>query len=127
MKLEPGRYYRTRDGRKAFVCAEMNNPFVMGSMKSSRPYRGYIDGRHNVHCWYANGRLDLGNESDGDLISEWKEPETVVRWVNLYRDRDGSLQFGDVSFLSREQANMAGTSRRVACKRIEITEGEFDD
>jgi hypothetical protein len=66
MKLEVGKSYRTRDGRKACV----------GGFTStfSYPYRGDIKGE--LSTWKEDGAGNWHISSDEDLVEEWTdEPE----------------------------------------------------
>lgn len=52
---------------------------------------------------------------------EYKEPITVVRYLNYYPGG-----FMSVSYPSRERADELAGDTRLACKKVIITEGEFD-
>lgn len=72
MKLEPGKSYKTRDGRTAKVlCTDAPGKF--------RPCVGYISARDDfiMMCWDASGRVDHSEivESPIDLVSEYREPQ----------------------------------------------------
>ena len=90
MKIEAGKYYRTRDGRKAFVSAVLlPNPFAgPGHMY---PAIGYVESASTV-WWTKDGRYSCKESHHPfDLISEWREPETVSVWVYSFRCFDGAL------------------------------------
>lgn len=80
MKFEPGKYYKTRDGRKV------------------RIYTTDAGGRHPIHgsvwngdrwvqlSWATSGTYIRSGECGWDLISEWQEPkprEIVHEWMFL--------------------------------------------
>lgn len=64
---KPNTYYKTRDGRKAFVG------FRIPGMNRSCPWVGRIDAC--VYTWVENGSYRLDSESPEDLIAEWSEPK----------------------------------------------------
>lgn len=70
MKIEAGKFYKTRNGRKARIYA------VDGH--GEYPFHGaYLrDSDWVLHMWKAGGRnLDDHEESIYDLVSEWTEPK----------------------------------------------------
>lgn len=59
IKLKPGKFYRTRDGRKV-KCERYEGSFI----------RPYLCG----DVWYLQGGArDSYNESPIDIIAEWEE------------------------------------------------------
>lgn len=72
-KVEKGKCYRTRDGRKAFVA--IVNEVV------DKAY-GVVEGDKTTRAWTLNGSyLQSEIESDLDLIAEWTdEPKLSDRW-----------------------------------------------
>lgn len=65
MKIEAGKYYKTRDGRKVGHMVEFH-PGV------------YCDLGDVKGLWMSNGKVKGGNgESEIDLISEWHDTEHV--------------------------------------------------
>ena len=68
MKLEAGKYYRTRDGQKAFIGA--TDPF--GNAETHYKAVGFTDGGY-CH-WAIDGRFWSSKEDGLDIVSEWKEP-----------------------------------------------------
>lgn len=67
MKLEAGKWYRTRDGRKAFVS------FVHPHRKSHRNV-GFIE-NETVQSWSDYGEYTRQGSSSFDLVAEWTEPK----------------------------------------------------
>lgn len=64
LKLEVGKCYKTRDGRKAFVS----------SYNSSTKYcRGAVIDFLNLAVWTENGLYLYATESGLDLVSEWSD------------------------------------------------------
>ena len=65
LKLEVGKCYRTRDGRKAFISV-VNDMYACG----------IIEGNSVVTTWGHNGVCD--NDDDGeDIISEWSDDDVA--------------------------------------------------
>lgn len=81
MKIEVGKTYRTRDGRKVRIYA------VDGD--SGRPIHGatYSHGEWYAACWTNDGRF-YANECAEDIIGEWTEPRPrLLAW----KHRNGTL------------------------------------
>jgi len=75
-----GSYHRTRDGTKVFIQAVLE-PF--DGENSDYPVFGAFydnDGDIIYVNWSIEGRKDY-KEDDLDLISEWKEPKKIIRWI----------------------------------------------
>ena len=73
--LKPNTYYKTRDGRKAFV----------GFRHPSNGWVGYIETEPYSHTWLDNGRwCSTKEEFCRDLISEWTDAPAVgsYAWAN---------------------------------------------
>ena len=66
MKLEPGKYYRTRGGRKVLIVATFD-PF---DDDSRYPCIGYVEGIGN-ECWQADGIYSMAGAAQLDLVAEW--------------------------------------------------------
>lgn len=80
MKIEAGKYYCTKDGRKVFIyCTDAPNEGypVHGRIYNSNtaciPHSWRIDGQHFEH------------PSTLDLVSEWEYDKPNVRWERLPR------------------------------------------
>ncbi len=63
LKIECGKYYKTRDGRKACV--------VFYEEDKKAPFRGLVSREDRTKYWTENGISWFGSEYD--LVSEWKE------------------------------------------------------
>ena len=76
MKIEAGKYYRTRDGRKAYVSAViLENPFGSPRFECDYPCRGFIEDS-GYSSWQLNGKWAHENNDSTDLVAEWSdEPE----------------------------------------------------
>ena len=121
MKIEVGKYYKTRSGHKAFVAFEYNsvNHFTHG---------GVVYGEQNAYdvtiSWHPLGNhLQSTFGNDFDLIEEWKEPKSGVSYLNIYKD--GILGHAYMNRIMADDA--AHDVVRLACIRVEWKEGQFDD
>ena len=77
LKIEAGRYYKTRDGRKAFVMYVASNPF-----QDEQPhYFGFVDDMSLA--WNQKGfcGFDGVTPDKHDLIAPWTEPRKFKLWV----------------------------------------------
>jgi hypothetical protein len=89
MKIEVGKYYRTRDDNKAHISFPKNDHGrLMGSVQIGHGVMG--------HVWDENGKARSdGHESTSDLVAEWDAPmplnitaDDIGRKVRL---RDGAI------------------------------------
>ena len=89
MKIEAGRFYRTRDGRKAYVAA-IGNPL---NAKDLYPAIGFMEGEHGLEgTWTTCGRyMDKREDHDSDLIAEWREPESMSMDLYLVKTSCGKV------------------------------------
>lgn len=110
MKLEAGKHYRTRDGRKAYVAAVATPEQVACS--TSRAF-GWCDGV--AHCWHDDGRYLASIQGPCDLIEEWREPRKFTRDVFVYDDGYGH---------ERWSVCASACLKLLARTTIELTEGE---
>ena len=89
MKLEKGKFYRSRDGRKwEVLTTERKNEFYPVIAMSS-------DGK-GYNSFSKDGKLVIASNEDCDLIAEWTEPVIIPwddypKWCNwVAMDRDGN-------------------------------------
>lgn len=106
MKFEIGKFYKTRDGRKA-ECLYIPDgaddfPMILRINRECFPQTCCVDGSY--------GR---GIETEIDLISEWREPIKIEGWVNVYEDR-----FGYVHKTRKEADEQVGVWSRLACIKV---------
>jgi hypothetical protein len=75
MKIEAGKYYKTRGGEKAFVAAVLKNP--NGGSVPDQPIVGFIGDNESYSTWSIGGGYyddDEYEEDEDDLVAEWREP-----------------------------------------------------
>lgn len=87
LKIEAGKFYRTRDGRKAGIYRTDVNT-------SKRSIHGYViasDGIEYSRYWRSDGMFFNTKKSKVDLIEEWQEPfildfdwDCLPYWCNKY-------------------------------------------
>ena len=120
LTLQPGRYYRTRDGRKAYV-ASVGNPF---DVDYDCPAAGFICG-DDVGCeWPLDGCGE--SETEIDLVEEWRDPpKTKTQTIALY-EANGTICM--LNYDSKEQARdiIEGSCgyKLLAVKEVTLTEGD---
>lgn len=88
MKIEVGKFYKTRDGRKVRIYAIEE--------KGEHPIHGAVfDG----HIWISTSFTIIGIfhahniDSDSDIVSEWQEPlgfdwDCLPKWADKYISMD---------------------------------------
>lgn len=84
MKLEAGKFYRTRVGKKAYVAC-LVNPL---SPYDDYPITGFVNGEEDPQCWTVDGSFyDTANcVHDHDLVTDWRDQAAVNGWVVLFND-----------------------------------------
>ncbi|CUW85644.1 hypothetical protein N5C66_03725 [Rhizobium pusense] len=119
LTLEAGKFYRTRDGRKAFVSGI--NPFPDGS--HIRAIGVVVD--EGVQGWDLNGAFTLELEHRLDLVAEWVEPKRIKGWVAIWaKGGDHSLVACCSHIYKTLEAAKADNFSNVACyAEIDVLEG----
>lgn len=64
MKIETGKQYKTREGRKAYIV------FIRIEVNVTWPVIGYIEGCPDADTWTLEGRFHLERTDGNDLIEE---------------------------------------------------------
>lgn len=87
MKIEEGKYYKTRNGRKAGPI-ELIDSFKWGNQPLR--YKGVIDGdKENRQTWYEYGRFFEDREAPLDLVEEWNSDPKL--WRDMSDEEKGAL------------------------------------
>ena len=121
LKIEAGKYYRTRFGEKAFVA--LRNP---AKGKGQEVWLGFTfgkDGGAESRRWSTEEGQYFDDRTCGfDLIAEWVEP--VFVYVNLYPRYIGSWVY-----MSRDAADRNANADRTGCVKVNLTDwqGRWDD
>jgi hypothetical protein len=117
LKLKPGTYYRTRDGRKAYVAGL--SPFE--STNAFEGAAGYIEGEMGVRTWSRSGLYTAQrSRSASDLVEEWREP--LERYCVVVRHDEGDQQFATENFRSRPlQSQVPPGARVIKWREVEET------
>jgi hypothetical protein len=120
MKIEAGKFYKTRDGRKAFVVSvDLPNPF---GGNSTYTVSVYIEGLSNRITVTDRGRLYINTpDCAADLVAEWREPASEDRVVYLVRGH-GGLMWCECRE-NRDCPPKHGTI--IGSTRVTVTEGVF--
>lgn len=90
MKIEVGKYYKTRGGRKVRIYAVDGECLysVHGALFEA-------DNKGWICCvWTEEGRLISNTEADYDIVSEWTEPKPRLY---AYLDNLGDIRFHGAS------------------------------
>lgn len=120
MELKPNTYYRTREGRKAYVVGK--SPF---KEDEDRGFIGFIqlqDDYSDYVIWNGKGETGNSPKDESDLIAEWKEPQRKTVWVGMRDDGFATLNYDTPHDLKTHYG-----SKVLAMRRVELVEGEFDE
>lgn len=114
-KLDLSKDVQTKDGRPVTILTTKG--------RGNYPILGYVGDNTTLVLWQQDGRC--GNAAAvGDHADLVNAPKVVVRYINIYEGGAAEMH------TSRERADtLAGrtSATRIACKRVEITEGEFSE
>ena len=105
---------QTRDGRAARIIATDRESAYYPVVALVE--RKGISQKETLATLTIDGREVKGVSGPNDLINI---PEKHVRWVNLYPDSNTSRDHQ-----SRKSADDRAGPRRIACLKLEFTEGE---
>jgi hypothetical protein len=131
LKIELGKFYKTRDGRKVSIVSVTGDP--RDSLPGLMPVRGFIAGRaydrgefsgdyfRLGNYWSQDGRYSTYGESPEDLVAEWREPVKKDAYVYLYRSAYGSEITGA---MDARPSKRCGSLDLIACQKITLREGE---
>lgn len=115
MNFEVGQMWRNRLGQKVMIVeVDIQDPW---------PVKGYNYSNRKINEFGADGGYDVSwVDNDFDLVKEWGDPKTGVKYINVYYSGD----FGSGE-PTREKADEIASPSRLACVRVEWTEGQFDE
>jgi len=116
MKIEAGKYYRTRDGRKVGSMAYMPE-----GRHSEFPW---VDPEGNA--WKANGQFSLrpeGHPSSNDLIAEWTDdpaskPSPFVMRREFVPGVYGAFSVGPIDSMNRLHV-MQGEAKMLTADELD--------
>ena len=117
MKLEAGKYYRTRDGRKAFVAC-VDNPLPHDADEKCI---GFVhdDVYIGATTWCSDGTNYVdGCDHEYDLVEEWVDPLDQEMWVNTYGDTINS----NTMFYSTKECADRNDHCRTGVIKVRVTE-----
>lgn len=84
MKLEIGKYYKTRCGTKVGPIK-----YAEGPIAETYPYSSWMGTRYET--WTENGKNFLHKESIHDLIEEWCDEPNLKTWQEMTPEEKGAL------------------------------------
>jgi len=97
MMIEVGKYYKTRDGQKAYVAYEHPKEFRGIDKDAFYVFKGYINySAHDDMCnWSVDGFFYEASldDSSSDLVAPWEDVEEIdvsETWVIIGRQFKGS-------------------------------------
>lgn len=127
LKLEVGKWYETRNGKKAFVAFEYRS-------RNGFTHHGYVkEGDFDdTISWHSDGVHYRAERTNYDLIEEWKEPLKGEGWMNVYKNTYGDVWYGvvsrDVEKVKAWEAQEKTKGETILARiKISWTEGQFDD
>ena len=96
---------------------------VATDLKDDRPIviAVTVAGKETIRYRYADGRVISGRENPYDLVNVPKKYEV---WINFYDDVGDPRGYDSYSYSSRAIADESADSTRIACIRVEFTEGD---
>lgn len=117
MNIEVGKFYKTRDGRKARIYAVDGGQgnFLHGAI--------YNEGYWATASWFSNGTIYSHGESPNDLIAPWiDKPEFdrnfLPKWKAIAMESSGSWwAFSEVPYIT-EHYNYWDATGNVLAVRI---------
>lgn len=89
---------------------------------------GYIGDEDDTTHWLPDGRFFDEEDPDGrDIINVPEKPVQREVWYNVFKNTEGKLSIGS-TYESRKAADDSGVAdKRVACIKVVLTEGQFDN
>jgi hypothetical protein len=124
IKLEAGKFYRTQDGRKAFVGASKLTEFQGISEKCT--FVGYVDGQDSGVVW-NDGGVAISGYSNLTIEAEWVEPKRIKVIVNIFPSNDidypTGYRVGAATHATKEDAQRYAQGM-VATIEIDVLEGQ---
>jgi hypothetical protein len=114
--LDLSKPVETQDGRPVTL--------VLTDARGDFPLRGYIDDSEDMLSWTAEGKYYMSRPDYRDLRNVPPKPLEKTVYLNVYKDGD-TLCAG--SWNSRAEADSGMCSDRVACIKVNLVEGQFDE
>lgn len=89
---------------------------------------GYIGNDEYITYWRPDGRFFDEQVTDGcDIINVPEKQAQREVWYNVFKNTEGQLNTG-FTYESREKADGSSVAdNRVACIKVVLTEGQFDN
>lgn len=114
MKIEAGKFYRTRDGQKI-------GPFRVAE-GITLAYTGTGD------SWHLDGRYYRSCESPFDIIAEWTdEPTSPVRTVTRKEIEPGTYGYVEIGGATSRHADVAVRSAMYSASELRAAAKVFTD
>ncbi len=122
MNIEPGKFYRTRDGRKVRI-------YATDGQRSCQVHGAVFEcGRWDIRDWWINGSYGRQDEADSaDIIAEWTEPHPLANakrgdpiWV-----RDGDCGGWSLRLFARLEKGDRYPVIASDCSDLSVSAGWF--
>lgn len=122
MEIRAGKYYKTRNGQKAFISVVTQNPFRSGP--DHYPAKGWVDSDASsiLYSWTLSGSRFIGRPSEYDLVEEWRDPVTKELYVYLYKI-DGCPTVLHIA--TESPWNPTTPYQILSSSKVTLTEGQF--
>lgn len=121
MKIEVGKWYKCRNGYKAYVEYISDPPDEINPKANNFPLRGYIKTRNErwtTTSWTLLGKNLTNMESEWDLVEPWIEDDKVFKLeVSWYESQTETSDYSAITKLSKRSSTFYGSSREQ-CQEI---------
>lgn len=121
-KLVVGKTYRARDGRGTFKIINISDePNTAEGFRVTALRVGCGD----TFPFFRDGRFKEEAGSVLDLVEEVVEKKRIKRFLNIYKNSNGSYSPGEALHTTRNSASaVLGPGRKlIACVEIDVEEG----
>lgn len=119
MKIEAGKYYKNREGKKIYVAG-------ICPWDRIRPVIGWTESVEIFISWKLDGHWAMSDTQHRyDLVSEWVDPMEVEFWVNVYKNNPNNHLYRPLHHChgSKGDADRAADPDRITCIYVKGTEG----
>lgn len=112
---------QTRDGREAGIYDVVQQPD--GEWKI-HGWELVGNGFTRAATWFANGNLIRQMDCPSDLVHK---PKVKTVWMSVYSSDGVNVHIVHKDRKDADKVAAEAFSKRIACKKITYTEGEFDE
>jgi hypothetical protein len=120
MKFEVGKFYKTRDGRKAQLFILDNGASVMLGVVLNK------GGIWFSNQWRCDGRIYCNNDTLNDLVTEWTEPKPPKLLAPALYYTGTEWILGRTLFESKKEAQEEHGDRQIIWPAIPNKDGMYE-